>query len=121
MKIDKLEIKADSRGSLVEAFKLSEGQVHYVIVNPHESRGNHYHLRKTESFVVIYGSAEIVVKDRESGDVMTVVANGSKPLRVTISPNFTHRFTATDEGAILLALTSEQFNPDDPDTYPEEI
>lgn len=122
MKLEKLEVKSDYRGSLVEAFKLpNDGQVFYVMAKPHESRGNHYHLRKTECFLVIWGSAEITVKDRLTGDVMNVETSGQKPLLVTVTPNNTHRLTASDEGAIFLVWADEQFNKDDPDTYPEEV
>lgn len=122
MELEKLEVKSDYRGSLVEAYKLpNDGQVFYVIAKPYESRGNHYHLRKTEHFLVIWGSAEISVKDRITNDVMNVEVTGQKPLLVTITPNNTHRIVASDEGAILLVWASEQFDEADPDTYPEEI
>ena len=115
-------VKKDARGSLVEAFKLPhDGQVFYVVANPHETRGNHYHMRKTEHFLVMYGSAKMTVKNRETGDIMSVEASGYKPITITVAPNHTHAITATDEGAIFLVWCDEQFNEDDPDTYPEEI
>lgn len=122
MELKPLETKSDRRGTLVEAFKFpADGQVFYVIANPGESRGNHYHTRKTETFLVIYGSAEISVKNRETGDVMNAQLNGSKPISVKIVPNHTHRITASDEGAIFLVWADEVFNLDDTDTYMEEI
>lgn len=122
MELEKLEVKSDYRGSLVEAYKLpNDGQVFYVIAKPHESRGNHYHLRKTEHFLVIWGSAEISVKDRTTNDVMNVEVTGQKPMLVTVTPNNTHRIVASDEGAIFLVWANEQFDETDPDTYPEEI
>lgn len=122
MRLDSLEIKSDVRGSLVEAYKLpADGQVFYVIANPSQTRGNHYHLRKTETFLVIYGSAEITVKNRDTGDVLSAKVNGSKPMTVKVVPNHTHQITASDEGAIFLVWADEQFNEGDPDTYMEEI
>lgn len=122
MDLKKLEVKSDSRGSLVEAFKLpNDGQLFYVVCKPNEIRGNHYHLRKTEKFLVIYGEAEISVKDRDTGDVMKVKTNGNNPMVVTVVPNHTHCMTATEEGAIILAYVDELFDEDNPDTYPEEI
>lgn len=122
MDLKKLDIKSDNRGFLVEAFKFpTDGQLLYVITKPDEMRGGHYHLRKTERFLVIWGGATIVVKDRSTDDVMAVKVTGQKPLVVTIVPNHTHEIVANDEGAIFLVWVSEQFNPDDPDTYPEEI
>lgn len=122
MQLEQLEVKKDTRGSLVEAFKFPhDGQAMYIIANPHESRGNHYHLRKTEVFLVIYGSAEITVKDRKTNNVMKVEVNGTQPMSVKIIPNHTHVITATDEGAIILAWVDEQFDPENPDTYQEEV
>ena len=122
MRLDKLEVKSDSRGSLVEAFKFpTDGQLFYVIVKPHESRGNHYHTHKTEHFLVIWGSAIITVKNRETGDVMKVETSGNKPIDVTITPDHTHNIVATDEGCILLVWVSERFDEADPDTFAEEL
>lgn len=122
MNLKPLEVKSDTRGSLVEAFKLPhDGQVFYVIANPNESRGNHYHLRKTETFLVIYGSAEMAVKDRETGNVIKAEVNGSTPMLMTVVPNHTHRITATSEGAIFMVWADEVYNEKDPDTYMEEI
>lgn len=122
MQLEQLEAKSDHRGTLVEAFKLpNDGQVFYVIAKPNETRGNHYHLRKTETFVVVYGSAEIQVKDRDTGTVMKAELGGQNPMSVTIIPNNTHRITANDEGCIFLVWCNEQFNGEDPDTFPEEL
>lgn len=122
MDLKQLEVKKDSRGSLIEAYKLpNDGQVFYVIANPNETRGNHFHERKTERFLVIYGSAVIESKDRNTGNIMKVEVSGYKPVAVTIPPNNTHRITATDEGAIFMVWVDEVFNKDDPDTIGEEI
>lgn len=122
MELKTLEIKKDVRGSLVEAFKLpSDGQVFYVIANPGETRGLHYHERKTETFLVIYGSAEISVKDRATGDIMHVELSGSKPISVKIVPNHTHSVEAGDEGCIFLVWSDTYYDEKDPDTFGEEI
>lgn len=122
MDLQQLEVKTDIRGSFVEAFKLpNDGQVSYVIANPHQSRGNHYHTRKTEHFLVIWGSAEFQVKDRKTGNVMKAEVGDLHPMSVTVLPNHTHTITASDTGCIFLVWCDEQFNEKDSDTYPEEI
>ncbi len=121
MNLEKLIPNADRRGTLVEAFKLpNDGQVFYVLAAPGETRGNHYHLRKTEHFIVIHGQAEIQSKDRETGNIMKVELSGDSPMVVSIHPNNTHNFYSED-GAIFLVWCDEQFDESDPDTYPEEI
>jgi UDP-2-acetamido-2,6-beta-L-arabino-hexul-4-ose reductase len=122
MKLEPLKPKSDSRGSLLEAFQLpNDGLVVYMTTLPNEMRGNHYHLRKTEHFIVIWGSAIFNVKDRDSGDVMKVETNATKPMVVTVVPNHTHNIVATDQGSLILTWVSEKFDPKDPDTYPEEV
>jgi UDP-2-acetamido-2,6-beta-L-arabino-hexul-4-ose reductase len=122
MDLKKLIKHEDSRGLLVEAMKFpNDGQLYYIICNPEEMRANHYHLKKTEIFVVIYGSAEIAVKDRETGNVMYANVNSSQPIAVTVVPNHTHRIVATKEGAIIIVYSNTLFDKDDPDTYSEEI
>jgi UDP-2-acetamido-2,6-beta-L-arabino-hexul-4-ose reductase len=122
MQLEKLEIKSDRRGSLVEAFKFpKDGQLFYIIAKPHERRGEHYHTRKTERFLVIYGSAIIESKDRETNDVMKVEVTGARPMSVTIPPNHTHHITATEEGAIFLVWVDELFDKNNPDTIQEEL
>lgn len=122
MDLKPLEVKSDYRGSLAEAFELpSDGLVFYIVVKPGESRGNHYHLRKIEHFLVIWGSATISVKDRSSGDVIKVETSGFKPMDVKVVPNHTHSITASEEGCICLVWVNEKYNSKDPDTYPEEI
>ena len=121
MKLEKLTPNVDRRGILVEAFKMpNDGQVFYVIAEAGETRGNHYHLRKTEHFVVVDGTAEIHSKDRETGNIMKVELSGDSPMCVTIPPNNTHYFYSKF-GAIFLVWCDEVFNKDDPDTFAEEI
>ena len=122
MNLEKLEVKVDYRGKLVEAFKLpSDGLVFYLNIKPGEMRGNHFHLRKTEHFLVVGGSAVISVRDKESGTVVHTEVSETNPLVVHIHPNNTHNITAGKYGCICLIWCDEQFNEEDSDTYPEEI
>lgn len=122
MQLDLIEPKDDRRGRLVEAFKLpNDGQVFCVVAEPDETRGNHYHERKTEHFLVVDGTATMRVRDRETGNVMKVEVSGSNPMKITVAPNNTHSITAGEHGAIFIVWVDELFNVDDPDTIPEEV
>jgi dTDP-4-dehydrorhamnose 3,5-epimerase-like enzyme len=122
MDLKPLAVKTDNRGSLIEAFKLpSDGLVFYVIIEPNETRGNHYHLRKTEHFLVVSGTAVMRVRDRTTENTMKVEVGGQNPMIMTIAPNNTHSITANWEGALVMVWCDEQFNEDDPDTYEEEV
>jgi len=122
MDLKELEVKSDTRGTLVEAFKLpKDGQVFYLVGRPKQTRGNHYHEHKTERFLVIWGSAKLAVKDRVKGTVMEVEVSGDNPMVITVAPNNTHNITANDEGYICLVWVDKQFDSDNPDTISEEI
>lgn len=121
MELTELEVNEDERGWFVETFKLpTDGQLSYVIGEPNEVRGNHYHLRKTEHFVVVAGTAKIQTRDRSNGNLMTVEVTGYRPMVVTIHPNTTHAITPLDR-AVIMVWCDEQFNADDSDTFSEEI
>lgn len=120
MKPTKLDVITDTRGSLYEAFPVNKGQVFVININPGETRGNHYHLRKTEKFIVVSGSAEIVIRDWESGKTRKIRVDASKPTAVTVSPPNPHRITS-EEGCSIVCWVSEKFNKDDTDTYPEVV
>lgn len=121
VKLKELTINEDERGLLVEAFKFpSDGQLFYVFAAPNETRGQHYHLRKTEHFLVISGSAQIACRDRKTGNLMKVDVAGGRPMVVTVTPNTTHSITS-EGGCTFLVWATEQYNKQDPDTYPEEI
>lgn len=122
MDLRQLDIKSDSRGTLVEAFELpNDGQVNYITILPGETRGNHYHMRKTENFLVVFGAAEIRVKDRDTDNLMSVTVSGERPMAVSILANHTHNITGMDDGCICIVWIDEKFDPFDADTFPEEI
>ena len=55
-----LKKHADERGSFVETMRLNiGGQVSFSTTKPGITRGNHFHIRKIERFVVIKGKALI--------------------------------------------------------------
>lgn len=122
MNLEPLELKVDSRGVFVEAWRLpNDGQISYITIYPKETRGNHYHERKTERFLVISGSAEFQIKDRQTGNIVKVSVTGLQPMVVTIVPNHTHNVTASDEGCVCLIWCDEQYDDEDSDTIREEL
>lgn len=122
MKLEELQKKEDERGLLVEAFKLpNDGLVFSVSAAPGSLRGNHYHTRKIEHFLVVAGDAIMNIKDRKTGNMIKVETNGNKPMLVSIYPDHTHNLIAGKFGCVFIVWCNEQFNPDDPDTFAEEI
>lgn len=119
----KLEIKSDPRGNLVEIFKVpGMGQVFYATSHPGVVRGNHYHTRKKEWFCVIEGNAKIRLRNRETNEIAEYDVSGSAPELVEMTVGWTHNIKNTGEGEMkLLVWANEIFDPEDPDTFAEEV
>jgi UDP-2-acetamido-2,6-beta-L-arabino-hexul-4-ose reductase len=120
---EKLEIKGDERGDFIEIFKVpGKGQTSYSTTKPGITRGNHYHTRKEESFCVIEGEAKIRLRNINTNEMKEFDVSGENPETVKIPPNWTHNITNTgDKEMVLLMWISEVFNPEDPDTFYEEV
>jgi len=119
----KLEIKSDERGNFVEVFKIPGfGQVSYSTTKSGIVRGNHYHTRKKEIFCVIEGEAKIRQRNIKTNEIEEVVVFGDAPELVEMKLNWTHNIqNIGDTEMKLLIWISEVYNPNDPDTFMENI
>lgn len=119
----KLKLNTDDRGSFVETVKLeSGGQVSFSTTKPGITRGNHFHIRKAERFAVIKGKARIQLRRIGTDEVLNFDLDGSQPAYVDMPIWYTHNITNVgDEDVYTIFWISEFFNPDDPDTYFENV
>lgn len=113
----------DNRGSFVEIARTqTPGQFSYSTTVPGITRGNHYHTRKAERFAVINGKAKIELRKIGTDDKITYLLDGKKPAFVDMPIWYTHNITNIgDEELITLFWINEPYNPDDPDTYFEDV
>ena len=118
-----LKLNTDKRGSFVEVFKLEKGgQVSFSTTKPGITRGNHYHIRKNEKFCVVSGNASIKLRRIGTDKVIEYKVSGDQPAWVEMPIYYTHNITNTgDTELVTLFWINEQFNPDDPDTFYEEV
>ena len=89
---------------------------------PGITRGNHYHRRKLERFLVVQGEALIRVRRLISGDPVEFHVSGARPQYVDMPTLHTHNITNT--GAVDLTTlfwTQEIFDAAHPDTYAETV
>ena len=122
MKVEPLEGKSDERGVLVEAFDLpTDGQIFYLKIAPNAVRGNHYHKRKTEVFLVVEGTAVLRARERKTGIIGEVTLRSDEPTAVSVHPGYTHSIAALSEGAIVVVWSNTRYNPNSRDTYAEEV
>ncbi len=117
------EVHTDARGYLAEVLKeLSGGQVFFSVTKPGITRGNHFHMRKVERFCVIQGSATIRLRKIGTSTVTEYQVEGTKPSFVDMPVCSTHNITNTGNTDVLtLFWTNELFNPEDADTYYENV
>ena len=113
----------DPRGSFVEVIRLGiGGQVSFSTTVPNVTRGNHYHTRKIERFSVIKGKARIQLRKIGTREVLNFYLDGNEPSYVDMPIWYTHNIKNIG-GDILYTnfWINEFYNPEDTDTFFEEV
>lgn len=89
---------------------------------PGFTRGDHFHLRKLERFLVLRGTAEITLRRLFDDNVIRFEVTGECPAIVDMPTLWTHSITntGTDE-LITLFWANELLDPQNPDTFPEHV
>jgi UDP-2-acetamido-2,6-beta-L-arabino-hexul-4-ose reductase len=118
-----LDPKRDNRGHLVETIKAGSGGQSFVSwTHPEITRGNHYHRRKFERFLVLEGEAEIKLRRLFHDEVVTFRVGGNTPGPVDMPVLHTHNITNVGKGELVTMFwTNEIFDPEHPDTYAEMV
>lgn len=111
----------DPRGGFVETARVSggQGQTSFSTTVPGVTRGQHFHLRKVERFVVLSGSAQIsILKVRGRADQrVDLDVSGDEPVAVDMPTGWAHNITNTGQGELITQFwISELYRPEDPDT-----
>lgn len=113
----------DPRGSFVEIIRLGVGgQVSFSTTVPGITRGNHYHTRKIERFAVIKGKALIQLRRIGTDEVLDFYLDGNEPAYVDMPIWYTHNIkNIGDEILYTNFWINEFYDPNDPDTYFENV
>ena len=114
-------VQKDKRGYLME-FANEPGQIFVARSHPGAVRGNHYHTRKIEKFTVVQGQALLQVRQRCTNVVEEHWLTGDRPEVYVVPPHYVHALiNEGTEDAVIIAWASEVFNPQDPDTFSEDV
>ena len=125
-----LRPNVDARGSFTEFLRTPErGQVSVNVSRPGITKGNHWHMSKWEKFLVVSGVASIklrkVGEDAEGKPypVDEYVVSGPEMRVVEMIPGYTHSITnlSDTEDLVTVMWANEPFDPENPDTYYEEV
>jgi len=113
----------DNRGSFVEIIRMGiGGQVSFSTTLPRITRGNHYHTRKIERFAVIRGKAKISLRKIGTDEIISFELDGKKPAYVDMPVWYTHNIENIGEEVVYTNFwISEPYDPNDPDTYFENV
>ena len=113
----------DDRGWLVETVKAhSGGQCFVSVTQPGITRGNHFHRRKVERFFVLQGKAKIKMRRLFSKEIVEYDLDGETPSYVDIPTLHTHSITCLGEEQLITLFWADEFyDPDNPDTFFEEV
>jgi UDP-2-acetamido-2,6-beta-L-arabino-hexul-4-ose reductase len=114
----------DPRGRLVEAVRANggEAQVFFSATRPGMTRGEHFHLRKVERFLVLRGTASIRLRRLFFDEVITFKVSGDQPAIVDMPTMWAHSISNTgDEDLLTLFYADQCFNPQSPDTFVEKV
>ena len=125
-----LRPNVDARGSFTEFLRTPErGQVSVNVSRPGVTKGNHWHMSKWEKFLVVSGTASIrlrkvgVDQDGNPFPVDEYVVSGPDMRVVEMIPGYTHSITnlSDTEDLVTVMWANEPFDPENPDTYYEEV
>lgn len=119
----KLTKHEDIRGMFVETVKIGVGgQVSFSTTFPNITRGNHYHTRKIERFIVIKGKARIQLRKIGTDEVLNFYLDGNEPSYVDMPIWYTHNITNIGDDELFTQFwINEWYNPEDGDTYFENV
>lgn len=125
-----LKPNIDARGSFTEFLRTPErGQVSVNVSKPGITKGNHWHMSKWEKFLVVSGTASIklrkVGEDAEGNSypIDEYVVRGEDMRVVEMIPGYTHSITnlSDTDDLVTVMWANEPFDPENPDTYYEEV
>ncbi len=119
----KLDKHSDDRGDFIEVIKLGVGgQVSFSTTVPGITRGNHFHTRKIERFIVIKGKALIEIRKIGSKKKIAFKLNGDEPSYVDMPIWYTHNIKNIGSEELYTQFwINEWFDPNDADTFFEEV
>lgn len=123
LKPEVLTVHRDARGAVFEPLAsdslMSQRNVHVVLSEPGQIRGNHVHRLGTE-VLVVQGPA--LVRMRAGGDPRDSVVPAGEVHRFVIPPGVAHAIRQEGPGqGLLIGFNTHAHDPQAPDTYPDPL
>jgi UDP-2-acetamido-2,6-beta-L-arabino-hexul-4-ose reductase len=115
-----LHAARDHRGTFTELVRVhgGTGQTGISTTMPGVTRGDHFHRRKVERFVVVAGRARITLRRVLTDDRRHFDVDGDHPVAIDMPTLWSHAITNTgDEPLVTAFWTNDLFDPTAPDTH----
>jgi dTDP-4-dehydrorhamnose 3,5-epimerase-like enzyme len=121
--VQSVKTHRDVRGSVFEPLNDAEladqKNVHVVLTQPNEVRGNHVHRRAVEITSV---AGPCLIRLKEDGEIRDLQVPAGEIWRLTIPPGVAHAFRNTGEGVmVLVSFSTQVHDPTGGDTQRETI
>ncbi len=119
-----LKMNVDNRGSFTELLKTEKcGQISVNISKPGITKGQHWHNSKWEFFIVVSGHGLIQLRKVGTDEVLNFEVSGDKIEAIHMLPGYTHNIInlSETENLVTVMWANEQFDPNKPDTFYEEV
>jgi len=113
----------DARGSVFEPLTdvelAAQKNVHIVLTQPNEVRGNHSHRTAVETTSVV---GPCLVRLKEAGTIRDLQIPAGEIWRLAIPPGVVHAFRNTGDAAmVLVSFSTNVHDPSGADTLREQI
>lgn len=125
-----LHVNVDDRGSFTEFLRTPErGQVSVNVSKPGITKGNHWHHSKWEKFMIVSGEALVRMRrigfdeNDEPYPIDEYRVSAAEPTVLEMPPGTAHNIlnlSDTDD-LVTIIWANEPFDPNNPDTYYEEV
>jgi dTDP-4-dehydrorhamnose 3,5-epimerase-like enzyme len=118
LEMDNLRVHSDARGVVFEPLAADriavQRNAHVVISRPGAVRGNHFHLKGTETIAV---AGPALVRIREDGRLRDIEVPDKEAYRFILPPKVPHAIKNTgDRSNVLVAFNTCEHDPQFPDT-----
>jgi len=117
-------LRSDTRGDLFECVRGHGGQTQVFCssTNSGFTRGEHFHLRKVERFLVLRGTAEIALRRLFDHKIIRFEVTGERPAIVDMPTLWAHSITNTGLDELMTLFWAHKIlDPQNSDTFPDRV
>lgn len=118
------QLHEDPRGALAEVVRShgGTGQAFVSTTRPGKLRGDHWHLKKIERFMVMKGTAEIALRRLFDGEIIRFRVSEDRPCFIDMPTMWVHNIRNVGSDELVTVFWADQLlDPENPDQYPMKV